>query len=74
LDSNQEIYLDKLTKLIDGAKINTLTVMTMEVPCCTGLLGLAKMAAGNASRKIPIKSIVVGIKGDILKEEWVCRG
>jgi len=28
-------------------------------------------AAANASRKIPIKSIVVGIKGDILKEEWI---
>ncbi|KYK24856.1 4Fe-4S ferredoxin [Thermoplasmatales archaeon SG8-52-4] len=71
LDSNQEIYLDKLIKLIDGAKINTLTVMTMEVPCCNGLLFLAKKAAEKAKRKIPIKSIVVGIKGDILKEEWV---
>ena len=71
LDSNQEIYLDKLIKLIDSSKINTLTVMTMEVPCCNGLLGLAKKAAEKASRKIPIKLIVVGIKGDILKEEWV---
>jgi NAD-dependent dihydropyrimidine dehydrogenase PreA subunit len=71
LDTNQEIYVDKLIKLIDGAKINTLTVMTMEVPCCTGLLGLAQKAAEKASRKIPIKSIVVGIKGDKLKEEWI---
>ena len=70
LDTNQGIYLDKLTKLIDGAKINTLTVMTMEVPCCSGLLGLAKKAVEKASRKIPVKSIVVGIKGNILKEEW----
>ncbi len=45
--------------------------MTMEVPCCSGLLGLAKKASENASRKIHIKSIVVGIKGDILKEEWM---
>ncbi len=71
LDTNQEIYLDKLTKLIDDAKINTLTVMTMEVPCCSGLFSIAKRATEKASRKIPIKSIVVGIKGDILKEEWV---
>jgi hypothetical protein len=59
-----------LIKLIDGAKINTLTVMTMELPCCAGLLGLAKKAAEKASRKIQLKSIVVGIKGNILKEEW----
>jgi ferredoxin len=71
LDTNQEIYLDKLIKLIDGARINTLTVMNMEVPCCSGLLGLAKIAAEKALRKIPIKSIVVGIKGEILKEEWI---
>jgi len=71
LDSNLDAYLSKLTSMIDDAKINTLTVITMEVPCCSGLLGLAKKAMENASRKIPVKSIVVSIKGEILKEEWV---
>jgi len=71
LDSDIDVYVDKLTNMIDNAKINTLTVMTMEVPCCSGLLGLAKKAAEKASRKIPIKSIVVGIKGNIVNEEWV---
>ena len=71
LDSNHDLYLEKLGSLIDDAKINTLTVMTMEFPCCSGLMALAKQAGEKASRKIPIKSIVVGIKGDILKEEWV---
>lgn len=70
LDSDLDIYLEKLTALIDKSNINTLTVMTMDVPCCTGLLGLAKKSSEKASRKIPIKSIVVGIKGKILKEEW----
>jgi len=71
LDSNLETYEDKLTSMIDDAKINTLIVMTMEVPCCNGLLDLAKKATVNASRKIPIKHIVVSIKGEILNEEWV---
>jgi ferredoxin len=71
LDSNLDVYLQKLISMIDDAKINTLTVMTMEVPCCSGLLGLAQKASENASRKIPIKVIVVSIKGKILKEEWV---
>ena len=71
LDSDTDVYVDKLTSMIDNAKINTLTVMTMEVPCCDGLFHLAKQAAEKASRKIPIKSLVVGIKGNILKEECV---
>jgi hypothetical protein len=71
LDEGQEVYTEKITALIDEAKINTLTVMIMEVPCCGGLLQLAKQAAGKAKRKIPIKLAVVGLQGDIKSEEWV---
>jgi ferredoxin len=71
LDDGKEIYREKLTALINDAKINTLTVMTMEVPCCSGLLRLAQDAAGQASKKIPIKSVVVGIEGDIKEERWI---
>jgi len=71
LDSGQEVYIEKIISLIDDAKINTLTVMTMEVPCCGGLLHIAKQAAEKAKRKIPIKSIVVSINGEILSEDWI---
>jgi hypothetical protein len=43
----------------------------MQVPCCRGLLALAQQAAQQAQRKVPVKAIVVGIKGDILSEGWV---
>ncbi|MFX1281089.1 MAG: ATP-binding protein [Promethearchaeota archaeon] len=71
LDQGKEIYIEKIKSLIDDAKINTLTVVIMEVPCCSGLLALAQEGAKRASRKVPIKYIVVGIQGNILKEEWV---
>ncbi|MFX1375659.1 MAG: ATP-binding protein [Promethearchaeota archaeon] len=71
LDQGKEIYINKIKSLIDDAKINTLTVVIMEVPCCSGLLTLAQEGARQASRKVPIKYVIVGIKGGILKEEWV---
>ena len=71
LDEGQEVYVEKITALIDEAQINTLTVMIMQVPCCGGLLRLAQTAAQQAKRKVPIKCIVVGLQGAILKEEWV---
>ena len=71
LDTNKDVYLDKLSTMISDAKINTLTVPIMEVPCCGGLIQMAKMAVQQSGRNIPIKKIVVGIKGDILLEEWV---
>jgi ferredoxin len=71
LDSGKESYIEKLSAMIDESKINTLTVIIMEVPCCGGLLQIAKMAVDASARKIPVKQIVVGIQGDVLSEEWV---
>jgi hypothetical protein len=71
LDEGQEIYSEKITALIDNAKINTLTVLTMEVPCCRGLLAMAQEAAKKAARKIPVKSVVISLDGAKLSEEWV---
>lgn len=71
LDDNQEVYEEKIKGLIDIAKINTLTVIIMQVPCCGGLLQLAKKAASQATRKIPIKAIVISLQGKVLSEEWV---
>lgn len=71
LDQGKEIYINKIKSWIDNARINTLSVMMMEVPCCSGLLALAQEAAKQANRKVPIKYVVVSIKGEILKEEWV---
>ena len=70
LDSNKEIYIEKLIHMIDQSEINTLTVVVMEVPCCSGLLQLAKIAVDNASRKVPIKKAVIGIQGKELSNTW----
>ncbi len=70
LDEGQDIYLKKIKSWFEDAKINTLTVLIMQVPCCMGLLNLAKQAAQEAKRNVPIKYVVVGLQGDILQEGW----
>jgi hypothetical protein len=71
LDEGQDVYVEKIRAWFEDAKINTLTVLIMQVPCCTGLLSLAQQAAQASRRKVPIKYLVVGIRGEILREEWV---
>ena len=71
LDSGQDVYTEKIKAWIDEANINTLTVLIMQVPCCMGLLGLAREAAEKAKRKVPIKYVVVGVQGEVIQEEWV---
>ncbi|MBN2241686.1 MAG: 4Fe-4S binding protein [Acidobacteria bacterium] len=69
LDSNQEAYREKITALIDQAGIRSITVLIMQVPCCGALMQTVLEAAGRAERKIPIHCAVVGIRGEILRED-----
>ncbi len=71
LDEGQDIYMEKIHKMADEAKINTLTVIMMEVPCCRGLLQIAQTALASAKRKVPLKAVIVGTRGDVLSSTWV---
>ncbi len=71
LDEGQDIYIEKVKTWFDDSKINTLTVMIMEVPCCMGLSAIAEQALAAAGRKVPVKRVVVGLDGEIRSEEWL---
>jgi len=71
LDHGVDSYIEKLTAMIDIARVNTTTVMMMEVPCCGGLLQMVRRAQASASRKVPVKQMVISLSGNVLSEEWV---
>ncbi len=71
LDSNTQSYVEKLIEMIDVAEIDTLTVLIMEVPCCGGLVRIAEMAREEAERHIPIKVIVLSVRGEVISEKWM---
>lgn len=71
LDQGKESYIEKLAAMVRDSKVNTITVIMMEVPCCGGLGQLAQAALKQAGRKVPVKEIYVSIKGEVLHEEWV---
>ncbi len=71
LDDGQDTYLNKVVSLIDNAKVNTITVVIMQVPCCGGLLQMVRQAANVANRKVPVKAAIISVEGDVLEEQWV---
>ncbi len=71
LDSEMHIYVEKLAAMIELSKINTITVVIMEVPCCGGLMAIVAEALQKASRKVPVKKVVISLRGETLSEEWV---
>lgn len=71
LDHGAESYINKLAVMIEEARVNTITVLLMEVPCCGGLLRMVQEAQQMCSRKVPVKRVIVSIKGEVLSEDWV---
>jgi hypothetical protein len=70
LDSNKESYVEKLTAMIKNSLIKSMTVVMMEVPCCGGLMQMAQVAMQQAGREIPLKRVIISVKGEVLEEEW----
>jgi len=68
LDSRQEVYLEKLTALIDQARPKSIRVAIMQVPCCSGLLRHVVEAASRATHRVAVTCVIVGLQGEVLNE------
>ena len=59
-------YAKKLTEIIRGNNIQSVTVVRMEVPCCGGLEMAAERALQNSGKAIPCQVVTVSVDGHIL--------
>jgi len=59
-----EAHLDKLTQILRQSEPKSLTVLHMEVPCCFGLVHMAKQAISASGKDISFREITIGVKGD----------
>lgn len=62
-------YSEKLTHIIAGNNIRSITVTRMTVPCCGGLSYAVKTALENSGKKIPLIIVTIGLDGQIVREE-----
>lgn len=66
-----ESYIRKLTDIIAFNDLESITVLKMEVPCCSGIANAAKTARDNSGIEIPIKVVTVGIEGEIMGKQYI---
>lgn len=62
-------YVKKLTDIIQQADIRSLTVIHMEVPCCSGLRMIAEKAVAAAQRPVHMRDVTVSLNGDVKQEK-----
>ncbi|UCC13047.1 MAG: 4Fe-4S dicluster domain-containing protein [candidate division WOR-3 bacterium] len=63
-----DAYIEKITNIIRQSQPKSLTVVTMEVPCCSGLVSIVKQAIQQSGSDLPLKTVIVTIKGEIKNE------
>jgi len=65
---DNEDYSEKLAEIIENNNIKTLTVLKMEVPCCTGIAIAAKNALIKSKKMIPWSIVTISTEGKILED------
>jgi Pyruvate/2-oxoacid:ferredoxin oxidoreductase delta subunit len=66
---NVAAYIDKMVGILDSSGLKSLTIVHMEVPCCSGLNRLVHQAAILANSSVPVKEITVSLTGEVVAEE-----
>ena len=61
-------YTKKLAQIFSSSGARSVTVATMEVPCCSGLVKAVYDALDTVDRSIPVYTVTVGIRGQVLDE------
>jgi Pyruvate/2-oxoacid:ferredoxin oxidoreductase delta subunit len=60
-----QAHIKKLTEILRQSDVKSLTVLHMEVPCCFGLVHMARQAMEASGKNIPFRDVTLGIKGDV---------
>ena len=60
-------YSQKLTEILKQNDISSITVVHMEVPCCTGLKWAVNKALEGSGKNLPVKEYEVKIGGDVVE-------
>lgn len=61
-------YAQKLTAIIKENNIKSVTVVRMEVPCCSGISNAVTRALQNSKKMIPWRVVTISTDGNIIEE------
>jgi Pyruvate/2-oxoacid:ferredoxin oxidoreductase delta subunit len=66
-----ELYIEKLAAILQANKLNSLTVVHMEVPCCSGLTHIARQAIAKNKIDLSFEDVTIDLQGNVSRTETV---
>ena len=61
----RESFVDKLAAILAAHDVEDITVLEMEVPCCSNLEAFVRQAMKRAGKEVAVRSVVLGIDGEV---------
>lgn len=66
LDKTLDSYVEKLAYIFENKNIQSISIVHMEVPCCSGIEIIVKKALEKANKVITLKDYTISISGEIV--------
>ncbi len=63
------MYVERFTEIFQSGKVNSVTVLIMEVPCCSAMLQIIKKARDDAGSNVPVRQVVISTQGQIINDQ-----
>ncbi len=65
---DQQLYVDNFTELFKTRKLNSVTILIMEVPCCGSMLEIVRKAYTDSGATVPVRQVVISTQGALLDD------
>lgn len=66
---DKEEYVKRFTQIFQTAGVRSVTVVDMEVPCCSALPAIVRKAVRDAGKDISVEEITISTKGEIINRD-----
>jgi len=66
-----EFYIEKLAAILQANKLNSLTVIHMEVACCFGLTRIAREAIVRSGIEMSFEDVTIDLRGNVSRTETI---
>jgi NAD-dependent dihydropyrimidine dehydrogenase PreA subunit len=66
-----DFYIEKLATILKANTPNSLTVIHMEVPCCSGLINIVRKAIAKNGTEMSFEDITIDLQGNVSSTQTV---
>lgn len=66
-----DLYVERLTEIFSTCEIKSVTLLEMEVPCCSNMTKIVARAVEQSGQKVPVEKVVISLDGRVADREQV---